>query len=160
MNIVPLGFLDVSAFAATYVQKYRSRPHPLILRSSEGENQSLLTEWKSARALLTRVKNAAATFNGGQPPDLGFVRVNMLAPGACKPWEADESEYRREFHELRVCIIPSPGAWTYCGGEARNIPWGEVVAVNRAALSSEVNFGPISRTHLVIDIRRLSATGA
>jgi hypothetical protein len=154
MNLVPLGFLDVSAFAATYVQKYRSREHPLVLRTVDG-NTDLYTEWKSARALLTRIKNAAAPFTDGEPPELGNVTIETLAPGDYQPWHADESDYRREFHELRVCIIPSPGGWTYCAGEAMVLPWGQVVAVNRAAASCEVNFGPTSRTHLIVDIRRV-----
>ncbi len=154
MNIVPLGFLDIATFAATYVQKYRAREHPLILRGMGGDATVILNEWKSAKALLTRVKNAAAPFFGGVPAELGGVYLDTLRPGESVPWAADESEYRRDYHDIVVCILPSPGAWVYCGGESAVLPWGQVTAINRAAMTSEVNFGPSSRTNLVIGVKR------
>ena len=160
MNIVALGFTDVSTFAASYVLKYRTRGTVLMLRDGEdGEiaNTPLLTEWKQARAILTRIKNAAAAFVGGKPPELGRVFLDTMTPGSSTPWQVDESEYRRSYHQVRVCIIPSPGSMLYCGGESYNLLWGMVTAVNVAALSSEVNFGPTARTHLIVDVKRPEA---
>ena len=156
MNIVPLGFLDVSTFAASYVLKYRSRGNLIMLRDGDDEfkNTAVLTEWKQARALLTRIRNAAAAFVGGDPPDLGRVFLDTLTPGASAPWAIDDGDYRRAHHQIRICIIPSPGAWVYCGGEAAVLPWGQVTAVNVAALTTDVNFGPTARTNLIVDVAR------
>jgi hypothetical protein len=156
-----VGFLETSAFTALFVVKYRERmvEGVLPLRAIKGGDEdatdcTILKEWKGARALLTRFKASAAVFLDGKAATLGRAFIEVLPPGAHTPWTLDESDYGREHWRVRICLIPSPGGWSYCGGAAALLAVGAVNVFDPTALASEVNFGDHARTHLVIDVRR------
>ena len=159
--IQSVGFLETSQFTALFVVKYRERmvDGMLPLRAiKEGDEDAtdcaILKEWKSARALLTRFRAAAAPFLGGQSATIGRAWVESLPPGASTPWTMDETDYGRSHYRTRVCLIPSPGAWSYSHGAAALLAVGAVNIFDPTLASCEVNFGDHPRTHLVIDVCR------
>ena len=159
--ISSVGFLETSQFTALFIVKYRERMAEgvLPLRSiKEGDEDAtdctILKEWKGARALLTRFRAAASTFLAGRSAEIGRAWVETLPPGAHTPWTADESDYGRSHYRARICLVPSPGGWSYSGGAAALLAVGAVNVFDPVLLASEVNFGDHARTHLVIDVRR------
>lgn len=156
-----VGFLETSQFTALFIVKYRERMAEgvLPLRAiKEGDEDAtdcaILKEWKGARALLTRFRSAAAVALGGKTATLSRAWLETLPPGAHTPWTADESDYGRGHYRARICLVPSPGAWSYSGGSAALLAVGAVNVFDPVLLSSEVNFADHARTHLLIDVRR------
>jgi len=159
--IQSLGFLETSQFTALFVVKYRERMVDGILplrAIKEGDEDAadctILKEWRGARALLTRFRNTASVFLAGKTAVLGRAFVETLPPGAHTPWSMDETDYGRSHFRIRVCLIPSPGGWSYSGGASALLAVGAVNVLDPVLLASEVNFGDHPRSHLVIDVRR------
>ena len=153
MNIQPLAFIDTWAFSATLYARYKERfvgeHHSMDLiplRSEEGA-LPILAEWKSAKALLARIRVAAAPFMGDRTPDLGQAAVVRLKPGGFIEWSREEAGT-----SLHLPIVPCPGAWVYAGGEASVLPVGQLTYVNRRVPWSAVNFGEHSVIHLIVDV--------
>ena len=155
MNIVPLGFLDTWAFATALHNKYKDRfggdHHSMALLPlrTEAGPAPILAEWKSAKALLSRIQAAASPIFG-ETPDLGAAAVVRLAPGGFVEWQTLASDWS----SLHLCIVPSPGAWTYSGGEGAVLPVGQLTYVNRAVMHSAVNLGNHPAIHLVVEARK------
>jgi hypothetical protein len=156
MNIQPLVFVETDAFQATFTAKYRSLlsadlngMDTLTLRT-EAEDMPVLKEWKSARTLLSKIRNGAAAFLDGVVPELGYVELRRLKPHTATPWTI---EGREDIHRIHLCIVPSPAAYVYCGGQMAILPVGMINLVNHRALCSEANFGDFPRTHLVVDLK-------
>ena len=159
MNIQPLAFLDTWAFASTLYARYKDRfggdhhsAEILPLRTAE-DALPILAEWKSAKALLSRLRVAAAPLTGGKTAELGAVALVRLKAGGYIDWSREEGE----FHSVQLPIVPSPGAWLYSGGEAAVLPVGQLTFVNRKVLYSAVNLGDHPVIHLVTDVREPSA---
>lgn len=160
MNIRQIGFLDVSTCMAGFVRLYQEKLKPdgdgletFLLRSAEAD-APILREWASARKLLARLKNEAAPFLNGKPATLGKAMVTRLKPGSHTPWSFDDSDYGSDHLRLHICLIPSPMAFLYSGGEMANPAVGVVTYFNTQVLHSEVNIGPCSRVALVVDVKR------
>lgn len=164
MNLRGIGFLDLSAFTATFVRTYRERmkddanyegggAQTLLLRSATTD-ASFLKEWKTARAVLNKLRNEAAPFLGGKPATLGKAMIVSLKPGSFTQWQWSDDEYSQAHFRLHVCMIPSPMAYVFAGGEAGNLIVGNVTYVNTQSLHSEINLGPCARVHLVVDVRK------
>lgn len=163
MNVQPLGFLDTSRFTAAFVLKHRVAMTPLTesldtlpLRKGD-EDLPILAEWKSAKALLTRIRTAAAPYFDNQTPDLGDAAVMSMRPGGALDWSVEEGEYAESHRLLHLCLIPAPGLWVYSNGEAAVLPVGQLTFVNRRALHSVVNFGEHTGVHLVVDVKAPAA---
>lgn len=161
MSIVAVGFLDLSAFTATFVRNYRERvkddanypgAQTLLLRGADAE-APILKEWKSAQQILKRIRNEGAK-HLGKPAELGKAMVVSLRPGAFVPWSHSDDEYTLAHVRLYVNMIPCPRAFIYSGGAAANPPVGEVVAWNQQDLHSEINVGTCTRVSLIVDIKR------
>lgn len=181
MNLRPLGFLDASVMTANLLLRYQrhyaddtrrqmapgSAHHDteMILlrgpREPEPANwqqdvphvdQPLLGDWKSAKALLVRLKNLLV--QDGRPAVLGKAMIVRLKPGGVVDWHRDEGAYAEAHLRVHLCLVPSPGALLYCGGEAANLPVGQLTLVNVQALHSAINLGSVARTHLIVDLRR------
>lgn len=162
MSIRPVGFLDLSNMTSTFVRTYRERlkddsnypgAQTLLLRSATSDG-SILKDWKTARAVLMRLKNEAAPFLGGKPAVLGKAMVVSLKPSSWTDWEFSDDEYSLAHIRLHICMVPSPLAFVYSGGAGLNLPVGQVFAVDQQALHSEINLGPCARVHIVVDIRK------
>lgn len=158
MSIQPLGFVDTSTFTAMFVVKHRDRAENGILqlrdfKDDEGEPSDLaiLREWKSARALLSRLRAAAAPFFDGRTPELGRAWIEVLPPGSGAPWHADAGDYPSQVVRTRTCLIPCPGAVSYSGLASAVLAVGMVNLVDHQLMCSEVNHGEHARTHLVVD---------
>ncbi len=156
-----VGFLETSQLTALFVVKYREQmvegvlPLRAVKQGDEDATDcAILKEWKGARALLTRFRAAAAVFLDGRSATLGRAWLETLPPGAHTPWALDETDYGRGYYRARICLIPSPGAWSYSGGGAALLAVGAVNVFDPTLLACEVNFGDHPRTHLVIDVRR------
>jgi len=162
MTIQPLGFIDTSNFTAMFLvgktQKERTQDGILRLRDiKDGEAEvtdlPILKEWKGAKVLLTRLRNAAAGFFDGRTPELGRAWVEILPPQSGTPWLADLSEYADQHVRTRTCLIPSPGALSFCGGASASLGVGVVNLMDHHLLCSEVNHGEHARVHLIVDVR-------
>lgn len=165
MNLRPLGFLDTSRLSASYTlvtskEAVDSRDHyhhgvrTLWLRQ-EGEDAEILTRdkpWKAAKAFLTKLRNEAAPFFGGTVPALGDVAIRSIVPQGRIDWHAEHGPEHARIREVHICLTPSPGAWLYCGGEGMVLNVGHLVYLNRMAMHSEVNFGPVTMTKLVAEL--------
>ena len=117
----------------------------------------IMKEWKAARITMLKIRNAAAGLNGGKPVQIGKAMVVSLKVGGHVDWHTDEGEYAEAHLRLHVCLVPSPGAWLYSGGEAANIPVGQLTFFQNRVLHSAINTGPCARHHLIVDCRRPDA---
>lgn len=182
-NFVSVGFIDASMMTATLLtrhkalfeadtrrQEHLASPHhdtqSILLRgpkSPSAENWledvpqvdlPALSEWKTAKALLARIKNAVAPLNDNKPGILGKAMIVSLKPNGFVDWHVDEGSYAETHHRLHLCLVPSPGAWLYSGGEAFSPPVGLLTGVNNRVLHSALNTGPTARIHLIVDVRK------
>lgn len=182
-NFLALGFVDTSVCTANLVLKFRDRfgqdarrekapgsPHhdtdAILLRGPKDPSPAnwfgdiehvdypILKEWKSAANLLSRIRNAAAPFLKGQQAVLGKAMVVRLKPKGFVDWHVDEGEYAAVHDRLHICLIPSPGAWLYSGGEMACPPVGQITWINNRVLHSATNLGDVARVHLIVDVRK------
>lgn len=157
-----VAFLDLSTFTATYVRSYKEElkddasyagAQTVHLRSADAD-LPVLKEWRSARALLQRLRNEAAPFLGGKPAVLGRAFIVSLKPQAFTDWQRHEDAYSLEHMRLIVPMIPSPGYTVFSGGVGLNPPVGQVTFVDVQNLHSEINLGLCACANLVVDVRR------
>lgn len=159
MTIQTLGFLDTSSFMAAYIAKYRKSVEDgvLVLRDVDGDGEAqskaILKEWNSGRALLARLRSEAAKHFKGVTPELGKVWIEVLPPKSGTPWTVEEGDYALAHVRTRTCLIPSPGAISYCGASNAGLLVGVVNLVDHRQLCSEVNLGEHTRVHLIVDVR-------
>lgn len=183
MNFRPIAFIDTQFFTATLVSKYRDAwgqnaqrqnfersPHhdtqSILLRGPQNptlENwfediaqidYPILKDWKSARAILARIKDAVQPLFPGRNIVLGKAMIVRLKVGGFVDWHVDEGEYAMKHDRAHLCLLPSPGAWLYSGGEVAQPPVGQVTYFNNHAPHSALNMGPVARVHLIVDIRK------
>ena len=162
MNIRSIAFLDTSFFQSALIGKYRQAFAPSTDPLHHGLDilpltANTLREWKSGRALLSRIKAGAAPFFDGKSAELGDAAVLAVKPGAWIDWHADEGEYAESHLRLHLCIVPSPGAYVFCGIENAILPVGQIVFVNHRVLHSEINVGDYTTYKLVVDVKRPDA---
>lgn len=164
MSIQPTGFLDTSAFTAMFIVKYKDRleGNVLPLRSvrdgdADPSDLPILKEWKTARALLSRIRTGAAPSFGGITPTLGRAWVEVLPPHTGTPWEREVGEDADAYVRIRTCLVPCPLAYSYSGTAAGVLSVGVANIVEHRALCSEANFGDHARIHLVVDVMRPDA---
>lgn len=154
-HIAPIGFLDTWAFSAALHNRHKDKfggdHHSAMLLPLRGPQGPLpvLAEWRSAKALLSRIRLMASTFMGGKAPVLGEAAVVQLRPHGFVEWSLDP-EAPPAFH---LCIVPSPDAYLYAGGICAVLPVGQLTYLNRRVLWSAVNFGPSPVIHLVVDVK-------
>ena len=148
MTIQPLGFLDTSAMMAMYVVKYAKSVDNGILSlrdfkddESDPTDLAVLREWKSARALLARIRASAAPFFDGTTPSLGCAFIEVLPPQAGTQWTILQDDYAEAHRRTRTCLIGGPGAMSYSGPAAANLLPGMVNLVDHRTLCSETNTG-------------------
>lgn len=120
----------------------------------DGRLNALCKEWKSASALLGRIRNEAAPFFGGKPAQVDRAFIERQKVDVLTPWFADETEFAEEHVRVMICLVPSPGAWIYCGGENMVLPVGQLVLANVRVDTSYANFGPCATMRLCLDVRR------
>lgn len=162
MSLHALRFVDASRMTAMYVVKFAERANAglLPLRDvKDGETEAsdlpILKEWKSARALLTQIRNEAAGYFDGHVPTLGKAWLEILPPMAGTPWSLEAGDYADTHVRTRTCLIPSPAALSFAGPATppQNLLVGVVHIVDHRQLCSEVNLGEHTRVHLVVDVR-------
>lgn len=159
--IQPLGFIDTSAFTAMFVVKYKERMKDGVLWLRGGpdtlvaaEDAPILKEWKSARALLQRIRNKAAETS---PAELGRAWIETLDPHSGTPWSMEPDEHTAAFARLRVCLLTAPGCWSFSGSVNAQLAVGVVNLVENRVISSEANFSDHPRTHLIVEVSRPDA---
>ena len=159
MSIQQIGFLDTSSMTARWVLKYREKAQDGILKlrdlNDEGEYADLpiLAEWRSAKAVLSKVRAGAAPHFGGVAPVLGRAYIEALPPTSGIAWVAEHGDAVDAFLRTRTCLIPSPGAVTHCGSVSASLLVGIVNVIDMKQLCSEVNHGEHTRVHLVVDVK-------
>lgn len=160
MTIQPLGFLDTSTMMAMYVVKHAKEVGNGILRlrdfkddDTEATDLPILREWKSARAVLARIRSSAAPFFEGHTPVLGRAWIEIVPPQSGTPWSSDSDDYAEAHRRTRTCLIGGPGAMSYSGGTTANLLPGMVNLVDHRALCSETNSGEYPRVHLIVDVK-------
>ena len=152
--IRPIGFVDTWAFSSALFAKYKDRfggehhsAQILPLRSRDAA-LPILAEWKSAKALLTRLRAAAAQGFDGRTPEIGEASVVQMIGGGHVEWSADDA---RGPH-AHICIVPAPGAWVFSGGDSSVLPPGQLTLVDHRQLWSAANFGEYPAIHLIAEL--------
>lgn len=160
MNIAPIAFVDTWSFASTLFARYKDRfvgdHHSMTmlpLRSEEGP-LPILSEWKSAKALLSKIRTAAAPFMDGKAADLGAAALIHMKPGGFMEWTWEGGEYAQAHCRFHLCVVPAPGCAIYSGGESGVLPVGMLTYVNRLVLHSAVNHSDTPAIHLVVDLQK------
>lgn len=159
--IRPLQFLDTATFTAYFLLKHKAKMDNgiLPLRDLQDDDEApsdmpVLAEWKSAKALLTKLRNGAAAYFEDKVPELGRSWIETLPPESGTPWTRETGDYADEHIRLRICLIPAPDAFTFSGQASAILGVGVVNMVDHKQLCSEVNLGGYARTHLVVDVRK------
>jgi hypothetical protein len=161
--IQPIGFIDASAFTASYVVKHRQalRDGVLELRGVDEDDvlgaiidRSVLAEWKTAKNLLQRYRSHARTMLKDSTLDLGKAWIEMLPGGHGTPWASFEDDYAQAYVRTRLCLIPAPDSFTYSGHFRDILAVGVVNVVEHRILHAETNFSVHPRVHLVVDVER------
>lgn len=161
VTIQSIGFVDTSLLTAWFTLRMRKdhmHEGVIELRSLrddqlEPEDCEVLKGWKSARAMLSRIRAGAAPFFSGVAPTLGRAWIETLAPGEGTPWYAETGDYAEQYLRTRTCLIPAPGAATHCGSLTASLNVGIITLVDHRLLCSEVNHGDHERVHLVVDVK-------
>ncbi len=161
--IKPIGFIELSAFTAHYIVKYRERMADgiLTLRATDALGDAhdlpILKEWKSGRAVLARIQSGAAPFLGGKTPELGRAWIEMLPGGHGQPWLQEEDEYAQTVIRTRTCMVPTHDAYSYSGNFRELLNVGVLNVIEHRILHSETNFSAYPRVHLIVDIKKPDA---
>ena len=165
-HLRPVGFIDASAMTAKLILSYRDKfvesedGIERIALIADGKPNGLCKEWKSATALIGRLRNEAAPFFGGKPAIVDRAFIERIKPDVITDWTADETEFAEEHVRVMIGLVPSPGAWVYCGGESMVLPVGQIVLANTRVMTSHANFGPCATVRLCLDVRRPEVEGA
>lgn len=165
MSFQQVGFLETTQATARWALKYYKDANDgvLVLRDFDDAGDvvdlHVLGEWRSAKALLARLRNGAAAAFEGRATSLGRAWVEVLPPLSGTPWGADAGDYADAHIRTRTCLVPCPGAVSYAGGAQASLPVGVVTAYDPRLLTAEANFGEHARVHLVVDVRRPDADG-
>ena len=153
-------FLQTADFAARYQLVYRKRLDQglLYLRDIPEDEETahdcpILSEWKTAQALLKRFRAQAQVFLK-EPAKLGKVWIEQLPGESATPWIKEEDEYAQAHIRTRTCIIATPDNYSYSGAQPLVISPGVVNVVEHRVFCSEVNASPYPRVHLIIDVQR------
>lgn len=156
-----IGFIDTSVFTATFVLKHKAKllEGVLALRTiksddADASDTAIMADWKSGRALLTRLRVGAAPYFDGKTPTLGRAWIEHLPPRTATPWLIEDDDYADAHVRTRTCLIQSPSAASFCGVQNANLLVGIVTALDMRQLCSEANFSDYPRTHLVVDVKR------
>lgn len=161
--IKPISFIELSAFTAHYIVKYKERMAEGVLplrdvdALGDAYDMPVLKEWKSARAVLARIQSGAAPFLGGKTPELGKAWIEMLPGGHGTPWRQDEDDYAQSVIRTRTCMIPTHDAYTYSGNFRELLNAGVLNVIEHRILHSETNFSAYPRVHLIVDVKRPDA---
>ena len=159
--ITPLGFIDTSTFTAMFTVKYKERMKDglLWLRGSPDtladiEDAVVLKEWKSARAILQRIRNKASETS---PAELGRAWIETLDPHSGTPWSMSPDEHTARYAQLRICLLGAPGCWSFSGTQNVQLAVGVVNLIENRVICSEANFSDYPRTHLIVEVSRPDA---
>jgi hypothetical protein len=181
--IIPVDFIDVSRMAAALVLKHAvhfaddkrrqstpGTPHhdteTILLRGPLGEittenwfqdvphaDTDLLKSWPSAQQVLGKIAESHVR-RAGHEPILGKAMVVSLKAGGHVDWHVDQGAYAEAHDRFHVCLVPSSGAMTYCGGLGASLPVGQLTWINNRALHSAINVGSNPRINLIVDVRK------
>lgn len=160
MSFQQVGFLETTQMTARWALKYHKDAVDGVLKLRDEDDTGeivdlpLLAEWRSAKALLSRVRAGAAPLLGGSATSLGRSWLEVLPPLSGTPWRAEAGEYAEAYIRARICLVPCPQAVSYAGGAQAVLSPGFVMAHDPRLLASEVNYGEHARVHLVVDVRR------
>ena len=108
-------------------------------------------ELKSAIAKLKRIGDQT----GGI--EFGRIYLEILPPGAARPWEPPRSGYYERFNRLTVALRTNPGVAHFSGTESAHLAHGVVTWINQRTWTSDINIGETQAVVLVVDSRRKEA---
>lgn len=114
----------------------------------------LLETWPSARKVLDAIGSSHALRAGGAYPQFGKVMIVKLKAGGVVDWHVDEGSYAEAHDRFHVCMVPTPGAWLYSGGQGAILQVGALTFFNNRVLHCAANFAGNPRVHLIVDIRK------
>lgn len=179
LNLVSIGFVDPSVFAATMTLKYgkhfadNDRPAALaafpdtkhiILRGPvdqnkwaadvEHEDSELLHGWPSARKIIDDVGAKITETIGAPNLQIGKVYLESIRPGGHVGWHVNGSPYGQAHDRFRMIVTACAGGCWFSGGESLPPGVGNLTFVNHLVLHSAINLGPVPQVSLVVDARR------
>ena len=155
-----VGFVDTRRFTASFVVKYDKFLQDGLLKlrdigeTGEADDLPIVKDWLTAKALLGRIKTGAAALAGGKTATLGKAWIEQLPGGHGTPWTMDDDDYAQTHIRTRLCLIPTPDNYSFCGLERVSLGVGVLNVVEHRLLCSEVNFSQFPRVHLVVDVKR------
>jgi len=125
----------------------------------EHADTPLLAEWPSARRVIAAIarsheRRTQQQFGTAIEPSFGKIMVVRLKAGGFVDWHVDQGAYAEAHDRFHLCLIASPAAFLYSNGQAAVLQPGTLAFFDNRKLHGEVNFGPIARDHLIVDIRR------
>lgn len=183
-NILGVDFIETSKMAGAYALKHhghlgdvtvrQSAPgspyretEAIILRGPFGHptpenwqddiphgDYEILEEWPTARRVIDDIAESHRLRASGREPQFGKIIVESMRPGGHIAWHADETPYAKCYDRFRLCLIPSPAAWLYSGGDSQILPVGQLTWINHLVLHSAINGGRFPCVTLVVDIRK------
>jgi len=148
MSLRSIGFIDTSMMTANLLVRHRDSftDGSLLLRDGDGD-RPILDKFKSAKNLLNRIRRLM-----GETSVIRRAEIISLPPGGFTSWREEKSVETEQMARVHVCLVPSPGAWLYCGGDALVAPVGQMLLLDHRMLHSEINLGMNDRIHLVVDV--------
>ena len=182
LNLVSIGFVDPSVFAATMTLKYgkhfadNDRPPVLssfpfqdtkhiILRGPsvdpndwEGDvdhaDTKLLHGWPSAQKIIADVGAKITEQLGAPNLQLGKAYLESIRPGGHVGWQVDDSPYGRAHARFRMIVTACAGGCWFAGGDSIPPGVGNLTFVNHRTLHSVINLGLVPQVSLIVDARK------
>lgn len=152
----PVSFIDAANATAGYVTRFKVRLAPsldgeldAIQLVKDGKPLPILGEWKSAKNLLSKVRNAAAPLLGGKPAVLENAAVVSLGVGKWLSWKMPDPGGPWGV----MTMLPSPGASLISGVVNHQPPVGQLTLLSRDLPFSAVNVGPVPYVFLWLEAR-------
>lgn len=183
LNLVSIGFVDPSVFAATMTLKYGkhfaddARPANLaafpfqdtkhiLLRGPvdpspenwgtdvDQVDYPLLGGWPSARKIIDDASAKITEQLGAENLQVGKSYLESIRPGGHVGWQIDDSPYARAHARFRMIVTAcAGGSWFSCG-ESLAPGVGNLTFINHGSLHSAINLGMVPQISLIVDVRR------
>lgn len=155
MNFVTVGFVDTSRAVAGYINKFSGHlkegddwPLPCLPVKLKGNDEPVLSEWKSLRNLLILLRGE---YSGAlKKPNAAIENAFLfsLPPKTRLDWLEPPQV---NLNWLFVPLIMAPGIMLYSGVEAHCPATGVVTGVTRHQPFSAINVGKYTPVFLVAD---------
>jgi len=172
MNFAAIGEIDTLLLASGTIDRlvdFEPRPgRPsekwILLRAprerqyayvddAPAEPTEAMGKWPEMQRALEEIRFIVQTKAlQGREPEFGNMALTMLPAGEIIPWQLDRSAYAQTHTKIVVPIATNALVYTFRGTEGMHLPVGGVWILNDREHQSEVNFGPLRRIQIELDV--------